>query len=42
MGWGSLCPPVEATLLLQTQTVWHVMCQLNLIENELSQHRQIF
>ena len=36
---GSVCPPVEASLLLQAQTdhlkAWHVMCQLNVFENEL-------
>ena len=43
---GSVCPHVEAPLLLQAQTdhlkAWHVMCQLNVIENELSRHMQIF
>ena len=39
---GSVCPPVETPLQVQAQTAWHVMCQLYVTENELSQHRQIF
>ena len=39
---GSVFPPVETPLLLQAQTAWHFMCQLNVTENELSQHTQIF
>ena len=37
---GSVCPPLEAALLLQGQTdrfkAWHAMCQLNVLENDLS------
>ena len=43
---GSVCPHGEAPLLLQSQTnhlkTCHIMCQLNVIENELSQYMQIF
>ena len=42
----SVCPPVDIPLLLQAQTdhlkAWYVMCQLNVIENELSRHWKIF
>ena len=42
----SVCPPVDIPLLLQALTdhlkAWYVMCQLNVIENELSRHWMIF